>query len=418
MKTKALRLHGKSDLRLEEITLPPIKENELLVKIICDSLCMSSYKSAKQGGDHYRVPDDVADNPTVIGHELAGEIIEVGAKYTGRFKAGQKFALQPAMNHTIEALGYSFPYIGGNMQYAIVPEIYIESGCVLTYDSDSFFEGALAEPYSCVIGAAHSSYHTSKGVYEHIMGIREGGSMAAFAACGPMGLAFIDYIINCPRKPSVLIVADIDEAKLAMAARRLSPEKAAKQGIKLQYVNMKNFSDPVAALQEVNGGNKYDDVFVFVPVASLIEQADALLAYDGCMNFFPGPNETDFKAPINFYNVHYNMSHIVGVSGGNTDDMKEALEMSASGKTNPALLVSHIGGLDSAAEATLNLPNLPGAKKLIYSDISMPLTAITDFAEKGKTEPLFKGLAEICAKHNGLWSAEAEIYLLENGTKI
>jgi threonine dehydrogenase-like Zn-dependent dehydrogenase len=59
MKTKAVRLYGKEDLRLEEFDLPPLKDDEILAEIISDSLCMSTYKAAKLGADHKRVPDDV-----------------------------------------------------------------------------------------------------------------------------------------------------------------------------------------------------------------------------------------------------------------------------------------------------------------------------------------------------------------------
>ncbi len=71
MKTKAVRLYGKNDLRLEEFELPPIKDDEILAQIISDSICMSSYKAAIQGEDHKRVPKDVSQNPVIIGHESA-----------------------------------------------------------------------------------------------------------------------------------------------------------------------------------------------------------------------------------------------------------------------------------------------------------------------------------------------------------
>ena len=58
MKTKAVRIHGKMDLRLEEIELPQVGPDDVLVKIMSDSICMSSYKAAVEGGDHKRVPDD------------------------------------------------------------------------------------------------------------------------------------------------------------------------------------------------------------------------------------------------------------------------------------------------------------------------------------------------------------------------
>ena len=60
MKTKALRLYGKEDLRLEEFDLPKLKDDEILAKVVSDSICMSSYKAAMQGEDHKRVPDNVA----------------------------------------------------------------------------------------------------------------------------------------------------------------------------------------------------------------------------------------------------------------------------------------------------------------------------------------------------------------------
>ena len=70
MKTKAVRLYGKNDLRLEEFELPAIKEDEILAHVISDSICMSSYKASIQGADHKRVPNDVHENPIIIGHEF------------------------------------------------------------------------------------------------------------------------------------------------------------------------------------------------------------------------------------------------------------------------------------------------------------------------------------------------------------
>ena len=98
MKTKAVRLYGVNDLRLEEFELPPIAEDEILVKIISDSICMSSHKAALQGAAHKRVPDDIAVNPTIIGHEFCGVIVEVGKKWQDKYKAGDGFSIQPPHN--------------------------------------------------------------------------------------------------------------------------------------------------------------------------------------------------------------------------------------------------------------------------------------------------------------------------------
>ena len=113
--TKALRLYGKEDLRLEEFELPEPKDDEILAKVVSDSICMSSYKAAMQGADHKRVPDDVAEHPTIIGHEFCGELVKVGSKWADEFKAGEKFSIQPALNYkgSLAAPGYSYEYIAG-----------------------------------------------------------------------------------------------------------------------------------------------------------------------------------------------------------------------------------------------------------------------------------------------------------------
>ena len=424
MKTKAVRLYGKKDLRLEEFELPAIKENEILAKVVCDSICMSSYKAATQGTDHKRVPDDAAENPVIIGHEFAGEIVEVGAKWKEQFQAGNKFSIQPALNYKdgpvgiLSAPGYSYKYIGGDATYVIIPAEVMELGCLLPFNGDGFYPASLSEPLSCVIGAMHANYHTTPGSYIHNMEIVDGGNLAILAGVGPMGLAAINYALRREdRKPALMVVTDIDQTRLDRAASLYTVEFAKSRGIDLRYVNTSEMGDAVEGLKEITGGKGYDDVFVFAPVAPVIEQADAILAFDGCLNFFAGPSDPNFKATMNFYNVHYAFTHIVGTSGGNTDDMKEALDVMSKG-LDPAGLVTHIGGINAVIETTLNLSKIPGGKKLIYNHIEMPLTAISDFAEKGKSNPVYAKLHEICESHQGLWSVEAEKYLMENSSEL
>ena len=421
MKTKAVRLYGEMDLRLEEFELPEIKDDEILAKVVSDSICMSSYKSSHQGAAHKRVPDDVAENPTIIGHEFAGEIVEVGAKWASRFKSGDKFSIQPALNYpggpvgVLSAPGYSYKYIGGDATYVVIPAEVMEMGCLLPFKGEGFYPASLSEPLSCVIGAMHACYHTTPGSYVHSMEIKDGGKMALLAGVGPMGLAMINYVLHREdRRPSLFVVTDIDQARLDRAASLYTKEFAASRGIELHYVNTK-VEDPVSLLKGISGGEGYDEVVVMAPVPAVIEQADEILAFDGCLNFFSGPGKPDFKAPLNFYNVHYASTHVVGTSGGNTDDMKEALELMGKGM-DPAGLVTHVGGLNAVIDTTLNLPSISGGKKLIYTHIEMPLTAIADFGKVGK--PVYDELDRICKAHQGLWSVEAENYLLSHASDL
>ncbi len=420
MKTKALRLYGKNDLRLEEFALPAITDDEILAHIVSDSLCMSSYKAAIQGAAHKRVPDDVAQNPVIIGHEFCGEIVAVGRNWRHQYREGMKFVIQPNINYkgSLAAPGYSFPYVGGDATHVVIPAMFMEEHCLLPYDGEAYFYGSLAEPMSCIIGGFHASYHTTPGSYIHDMGIVRGGNMAILAGAGPMGLGAVQYAIACHRRPALLVVTDIDSARLERAEALVSPERAAQNGVRLVYVNTAQIGDPAAHLRGLTGGAGYDDVFVYAPVRPVVELGDALLGRDGCLNFFAGPTDPAFSANFNFYNAHYLSTHITGTSGGNTADMQESIAMMEKGLINPAAMITHVGGLDAAADATLRLPQIPGGKKLIYTNISMPLTAISDFEAEGAANPLFAALHAIVADNNGLWCAKAETYLLKNAKML
>jgi threonine dehydrogenase-like Zn-dependent dehydrogenase len=264
----------------------------------------------------------------------------------------------------------------------------------------------------------HANYHITPGSYIHKNEIVDGGKMAILAGVGPMGLAAINYVLRREdRKPSLMVVTDIDQKRLDRANQLYSVEMAKARGIELKYINTSGMTDVAAELKAISGGPGYDDVFVFAPVTPVVEVADSILGFDGCLNFFAGPSNPEFKAPINFYNVHYAYTHVVGTSGGNTDDMVEALHLMNKG-LDPAGLVTHVGGINAVIETTLNLPNIPGGKKLIYNHINMPLTAIDDFEAKGKTNPVYAQLAEICKNHKGLWNTQAEEFLLKNADKL
>ena len=412
MKVKAVRLYGKEDMRFEEFDLPEIQEDEILAKVVTDSLCMSSYKAMLQGSDHRAIPDDIDETPIIMGHELCGEIVQVGKKLEGKYQVGDQFAVQPKMyfGDEIAAPGYSYPMYGGNMTYTIIPAEVIEGGYVLPYSGDAFYKASMAEPISCIVSAFRATYHLAPNHKDHIMGLKAGGSLVILAGCGPMGLGAAEVAMAMEPRPSRIVLTDIDAARVARAKALLK----SKNGVTVEVIDTSGVED-VPALLTKDGG--FDDVLIMAPVPSVIETADAIAGEDCCINFFAGPTQKDFYVKVNFYDVHYNYKHIIGTSGGDVEDMKEALHLIETNAIDASVLVSHIGGLSAAAEATLNLPSIPGAKKLIYCGVDMPLTAIDDFVEMGKQNPLFAELHEICARHNMLWSREAEAYLLEN-TKV
>ena len=417
MRTKAVRLHAAMDLRLDEFELPPIKDDEMLVKVVSDSICMSTYKMATLGVDHKRVPADVAEHPVICGHEFAGDIVEVGAKYADLYRPGQKFTIQPAINYkgSMASPGYSYEFCGGDSTYCILPKEIFATDSFLVFEGEAYYQASLAEPLSCSIGALNAAYHTKMGVYTHEMGIRAGGNLAIMAGAGPMGLGALTYALHRDRRPGLITVTDINQERLDRAASLFPPEKVKDEtGIDLHFVNTGTMDDPVAYLRSLTGGAGYDDVLCYAPVAAVIEQSSDVLGRDGCLNFFAGPTDTAFKAPINFYDIHYNSTHVMGTTGGNTADMIESLELTAAGRIDPAVMVTHIGGLDAAAEATCNLPKIPGGKKLIYTHIELPLIALDELRDHAAEDVRFAELADIIDGSNGLWSPAAERYLLEH----
>lgn len=415
MRVKAARIYCKQDVRLDEFDLPEIKEDEIREKIITDSMCMSTYKLTVLGADHKRAPKDLAQNPAVLGHEMCGVIEKVGSKWQDKYKKGQKFIMETAMlnDNDLFSAGFSYPYFGGNAEYINIPARVMEKDYILPYSKDAYYFGSLAEPMACICAAFHANYHIDPFTYEHRMGIVEGGKLALLASAGPMGLGAIEYALNADVKPSVIYVTDIDENRLNRASEVITPEYASERGVELHYINTTDLEAPGAYLKEAAGAG-FDDVFVMAPAPAVITQGDEILADDGCLNFFAGPTDPDLMAPINFFNVHYAAAHLVGTTGSRLCDMEEVVKMMNEGILDPTPMITHIGGLSCVPDTVLKLPTIPGGKKLIYNQIDMPLVAIEDFEKLGETDSRYKTLAEITKSHNGLWSAEAEEYLLEN----
>lgn len=408
MKTKAVRLYGKKDLRLEEFELPEIKENEILASVITDSICMSTWKLANQGADHKKAPDNLAENPIIVGHEFCGEILEVGGKWAHKYKKGERYVLQANLQlpDRPDCPGYSYPYTGGDATYIVISEDVMNQDCLIPYKGDTYFEGSLIEPLSCVIGAFEANYHLKEGSYEHKMGIKADGNLLIMGGTGPMGLLAIDYALHGPIKPKKLVITDMDDEKLARAAK-LYPSQ---NGIEVSYVNVANVTDQVSLLKEtVDGG--FDDIFVMVPVAPVVTDAANMLNPDGCLNFFAGPQDKAFSAPVNFYDVHYSFTHFVGTSGGNTEDMRKAVKLIEDKQVHVANVVTHILGLDAVGETTLNQPAIGGGKKLVYTHKQAELTKLADISTESE-------LGKILAETDGIWSQAAENYVLKNYPEI
>lgn len=408
MISQASLLYGANDVRVESIELPPVGPSEVLLEVKSSSMCLSTTKAVMLGAAHKRVPDDVADNPAMTGHEFAGTIVEVGENLRSQYTAGQSIVVQPAMGlDSGYSPGYSYPYYGGDATYCIVPKVAVDKGCLLPYNSTYFGNASLAEPMMCIIGAFHANYHTENFKYEHASGVRPNGRIALLGAGGPMGIGAIDYALHGPYHPTALTILDNDADRLTRLKTLFDFESERARGTRVTIVNSAQ-EDPHSALMDASEGHGYDDVFVMAAVSDLVELGDQVLATDGCLNFFAGPTDPNFTARVNFYKVHYERTHYVGTSGGSAEDMLEGIRLSAEGKINPSRMVTHITGLNDVPELIMGLPRWHGGKILAYPHANVGVFAIRDLPRLASQDERFLRLAAITERNGFIWNAEAE----------
>ncbi|MBF0706040.1 zinc-binding dehydrogenase [Alkalihalobacillus hwajinpoensis] len=420
MKTKAVRLYGSNNLKLEEFELPEIKKDEILASVKTDSICMSTWKLVQQGENHKKTPEDVAVNPIILGHEFCGDIIRVGEKWQHQFSEEDKYVIQANLQlpDRPDCPGYSYHYVGGDATYIVIPNDVMEQDCLLKYNGKTYFEGSLVEPLSTIIGAFNANYHLIEGTYNHKMGIKEHGNLIVMGGTGPMGYLAIDFAINGPKKPRNLVITGRSQDKLDKVKSLYPPEKAKENGVNLFYINTYGVEDQESLLKSTIDQQSYDDVFVFAPSRELVETGTNLLGKDGCFNFFAGPKDQGFKAEINFYDIHYNFTHYVGTSGANSDDMRQAIDLIETKKIDVSKIITHILGLNDVAETTANLPSIGGGKKLVYTQKEFDLMDLENTSELNHNDKLKKDLGEIIKRNYNRWSLEAEEYIFNHAKDI
>jgi len=393
---------------VDEFELPELGSEELLLEVQSSAVCTSCHKTTVLGEDHHRVPNNIKTNPVILGHEFSATIIAVGSEITDQYQRGSSCIVQPMIYESGSeqlAVGHSIPNLGGYATRVIVPQSFVRANGVLPWTGNGFYRAALAEPLACIIAAFRSQYHTGRESYKPIYGTKKAGKTLFLAGSGSMGfLSVLLWQLRADQE-SELLVYDRNEKNL----ERLN--KQFRSDTRITSVHAPSTDE--AALRELSNGDGFDDVVVFAASEELVSLGLNLLGFDGCLNMFAGPVDSEFSVSLNFHAVHYERHHIVGSSGASREDFISALGLLESNKIDPSFLVTHIGGITSVVDTVSNLPKIGGAKKVIYPHLEFPLTEVVKLNELAQNDSRFISVAEIVKNNNNQWCETAEKELLK-----
>lgn len=331
---KALRFHAPGDVRLEDVPEPICGPEEVKIRVRNCSACGTDVKIRNNG--HVNIT-----RVTTMGHEIAGEIVEVGAEARGGFKVGDRVQVIAAVpcgdcheckkgwmavcaNQT--SVGYQ--YDGGFAEYMIVPkEVLKVDGLNLIPENVGFDEASAVEPFACAINAQEQ------------LGIEEGDFVVVFGA-GPIGCMHI-RIARGVHKAGTIVLVDINADRLKMSADAVKPDAT----IDASEV------DVIAEVMRMTGGRGADVVITATPANINQEQAISMAARNGRISFFGGLPKTDPFIKCDSNLVHYRQLHIHGANGSAPAHHKAALEYISSGAIPVKDLITRRVSLKNALEA-------------------------------------------------------------------
>lgn len=335
---KALRFYAPEDVRLEDVPEPECGPDEIKLKVKNCSTCGTDVKIFHNGHQNL-------SPPRTIGHEIAGEIVEVGADvnatYGSDWQVGdrtqviaavpcgechecRKGWMEVCQNQT--SVGYQ--YDGGFAEYMIVPrQVLRVDGLNKIPDNVGYDEASAAEPFACAINAQEQ------------LGIEEGDFTVVFGA-GPIGCMHI-RIARGVHKVGTVVLVDINAERLKMSADAVQPD----------HVINSAEEDVVAKVMELTGGRGADVIITATPANVTQEQAIAMAARQGRISFFGGLPKNDPFIEADSNVIHYRQLHVHGANGSSPAHNKRALEYISTGQVPVKDLITRHIPLDDVLSA-------------------------------------------------------------------
>jgi L-iditol 2-dehydrogenase len=328
---RVVRFHAPGDVRLEDAPEPTAGPREVKIRVRACSTCGTDVKISRFGHHHIHPP-------RVMGHEIAGEVVETGAEVEG-WVAGDRVQVIAAIpcgecadctagHMTIcpnqVSMGYHFD--GGFAEYMVVPENVLKvDGLNRIPENVSFAEASVAEPLACALNA------------QELVRVEKGNDVVVIGS-GPIGCLHVRLARSFGAGRVFLV--ELSRERLDMAAALVNPDEA----ICASEV------DPVERVLELTGGRGADVVITAAASGKAQEQAVQMIARQGRISFFGGLPKDNPIIALDSNLVHYRELMIIGANGSSPEHNKRALDLIATGAVPVNDLITHRLPLEQALE--------------------------------------------------------------------
>lgn len=327
-----VRFHAPGDVRIEDVPEPTPGPGEVKIRVRNCSTCGTDVKISRFGHHHI-------DPPRVMGHEVAGEVTEVGAEVTG-WQPGDRVQVIAAIpcgrcdqcrrgRMTVcpnqESIGYH--YDGGFAQYMVVPaKVLAVDGLNRIPDGVSFAEASVTEPLACVLNG------------QELARVGEDDDVVVIGS-GPIGCLHVR--LARARGAARVTLVDLNRDRLDMAAALVAPDATICVAE----------TDPVDAVLKLTDGAGADVVITAAASGAAQEQALQMVGRQGRISFFGGLPKDKPVIALDANLVHYRELTIIGANGSSPAHNKAALQLIASGAVPVADLITDRLPLENALEA-------------------------------------------------------------------
>lgn len=344
MKAAVLEKLGKFSVK--EVPTPKVKPGTVLLRVKACGICGSDLRTYRHGNERVKCP-------AIMGHEIAGEIVEVG-KGVSKFKAGTRVAIGADIpcgecvwcrkgwsNNCLKHMAMGYQFAGAYAEYCLLEEQVVEHGPVFEIPKHLDYEVAcLMEPLACCINGAER------------VGMEKGRSVLIIGA-GPMGCLMAAYMKTLGA--SKIIIAEFSKKRFELAKKAVSADA-------FVLNSEENLAERV---KEFTGGAGVDVAFVMCASAEMQEAALHLVGKRGAVNFFGGLPASAPKIQLHSNRLHYEEITVTGSHGSTPAQNRRALELLASGKIEVKGLVSKTVPLEGIVAAFESLEKQEAQKIVV-----------------------------------------------------